>query len=326
MVLSMLHMIIKDILNNKELGSCEERYRVIVNTVEYFNSAFGTSTYPMQRMVIETLSCSNTHLDLLYWQIQGRKIEKAFSILQKDAVELVEFIQRIVENLFYYDVLASKEGTKQSIVEVFRYLERLFNLMEMIENELELSNDSPSKSQPDTFPAVSLSKDSNLRKGFNKMKVQVSFLLYVGLVMLSYSCNKFYRTIVLLSQLSMVFQSKEFTWKDYVHEKLATLIEKYRRTVYKGKTRFLSSVKTDIMASPSEYNRRKGVEFFGLWSRYILVKKLMSIIKIQQDYYKENPDAIMFKMRSAESKERKGLSGFNERQSYSLFQYCMATQ
>jgi len=316
MVLSMLQTIIKDTLSNKELVSCADRYRVIITALEYFNSAFGTSMYPMKKMVIETLSCSYTHLDLLYWHIQNRRIEQAFSILQKDAIELAEFIKRIVENLFYYDVLASKEGTKQTIVGIFNYLDRLFNLMEMIENELELSKSSPSKSSKDNDSKKTFKVSDGLHKGFTKMKMQVSFLLYVGLVMLSYSCNKFYRTIVLLSQLSMIFQNKSFSWKGYVHDKLATLIDKYRRTVNKGKTRFFSSVKIDIMASPGEYNKRKGVEFFGLWARYILIKKLMSIIEIQQNFYKENPDSIMFKMKES----KLYMTKLYEKQSYSLFQ------
>jgi hypothetical protein len=70
------------------------------------------------------------------------------------------------------------------------------------------------------------------------------------------------------------------------------------------------------MTSPSEYNRRKGVEFFGLWARYLLIKKLVSIIKVQQTFYKENPDSIMFKMKES----KLNITKLYERQSYSLFQ------
>jgi len=94
---------------------------------------------------------SNCHVDLLYWYIQEDDIESAFSLVQKDAVELVEFVNTTVDNPFSMDILGSKEGTKRKMLTIFNCIERLFVLMEMIEEEFENSPAiSPSNSMEDT--------------------------------------------------------------------------------------------------------------------------------------------------------------------------------
>eukprot|EP01022_Parablepharisma_sp_SALTPOND_P016726 TRINITY_DN2521_c0_g1_i1.p2 TRINITY_DN2521_c0_g1~~TRINITY_DN2521_c0_g1_i1.p2 ORF type:complete len:623 (-),score=84.90 TRINITY_DN2521_c0_g1_i1:5592-7460(-) len=357
MVLAMLHTIIADILSDKDPLKYSERYKQILNTLEFFESAFGTSIASMKRMAIEAISSLNCHIDLLYWYIQEGNIEAALSLVQKDAVELADFIKTTVDNPFTNDMLASREGTQRKILAIFNCIERLFDLMEMIENELEPDDtdefgEEPALKPKESIPKPSMKKDAkpthkkfkittpiskkdveqtgftvdNLAESLNKMKIQIGFLLYVGLIMLSYCCNKFYRTIILLAQLSMLFQNTSISWKGYVREKLGSLIEKYRKTVKMGKTRFLSSTKADVMQSPNEVNQRKGVDFFALWGRYIIMRKLAFIIKIYQDSYRANPDRAVFRMRILSEKDkaelRKGeLVQFYESKSYSLFQY-----
>lgn len=144
--------------------------------------------------------------------------------------------------------------------------------------------------------------------------------------MLSYGCHKFYRTVSLLAQLSMLFQNSAISWKGYIQEKFRKLIAQHKKTLYSGKTRFLSSTKCDTMQSPTEFNSRKGADFFALWGRYIIVRKLAYLIKLYQDSYRANPEKAMFKMRIKSDKDRAVLKeklfvDFYETQSYSLFQY-----
>jgi len=82
----------------------------------------------------------NCHVDLLYWYIQEDDIESAFTLVQKDATELCEFIKMTVHNPFICDLL-TKEGTKGKLVEIYHCIERLFELMGMIETEFETKQD-----------------------------------------------------------------------------------------------------------------------------------------------------------------------------------------
>ena len=144
--------------------------------------------------------------------------------------------------------------------------------------------------------------------------------------MLSYGFNKFSRTVLLLAQLSMLFQSTSVSWNGYIREKLGKFIYAYRKTMDKGKTRFLSSTRINVMQSPHEVNQRKGSDFFALWCRYLLTRKLFCIIKIYQDNYRANPDRAVFSMRilnekdKAEMKDPANIS-YYAKKSFSLFQY-----
>ena len=156
-------------------------------------------------------------------------------------------------------------------------------------------------------------------------RMQIGFLLYIGLIMLSYGYNKFSRTTILLAQLSMLLQSTSVSWKNYVKEKLEKLIIAFRKTIETGNARFLSSTKLNRMPSPHEVNQRKGSDFFMLWSRYIIMHKLALMIKIYQDNYRAHPEEALFSMKiltdkdNAEMKNPANVAYYCEK-SFSLFQ------
>ena len=62
-------------------------------------------------------------------------------MIQKDAVELCDFIKNTVDNPFSCDMLASKEGAQRKMIGIFQCIERLFELMEMIESEFEVGSE-----------------------------------------------------------------------------------------------------------------------------------------------------------------------------------------
>ena len=157
-------------------------------------------------------------------------------------------------------------------------------------------------------------------------RMQIGFLLYVGLVMLSYGFNKFSRTPLLLSQLSLLFQSTTVSWNGYVKQKLGKFIQDYKKTVAVGKARFLSSAKLNVMQSPHEVNQRKAVDFFALWCRHVVMRKLGVILQVYQDNYRANPDQALFCMKILTDKDKAEINkpnyvSFYEKKSFSLFQY-----
>ncbi len=150
-------------------------------------------------------------------------------------------------------------------------------------------------------------------------------MLYVGLVMLSYGFNKYSRTRVLLAQLALLFQNADVSWTRDVQEKMGKLLEAYHKTVVAGRARFLSSAKLLTVPSPHEFDVHKGSDFFVLWCRYIVMRKLASIIKLYQDMYRNKPGTSLFSMQILDEKDRKEVASadhvsFYGQKSFSLFQ------
>ena len=157
--------------------------------------------------------------------------------------------------------------------------------------------------------------------------MQVAFVLYIGLAMLSYGSNKYSRTVILLAQLSLLFQNSDISWSRDVHDKLGKLIQSYRKTMVAGHARLLSNAKIATMPSPHEFNIRKGVDFFALWCRYIIMRKLGAIIRLYQDNYRNKPEHALFSMRLLTEQDKAEVSSplyvpFYGKKSFSLFQYC----
>jgi len=123
----------------------------------------------------------NCHIDLLYWYIQEEDIASAFSLIQKDAIELCDFIKTNVDNPFIFDIFTSKEGTKGKMMEIYRCIERLFELMEMIENEFESKNEfAEYVDEPPLKPKESPAKPSmmagkhSIPKSFKSRKFKIT--------------------------------------------------------------------------------------------------------------------------------------------------------
>jgi len=324
MVLTILNAIIADILSNKNVTKCDERYNQMVKMIEFFQETFNTTREKMEEIAIEVMRARNSHIELLYWYMQEGKIKESFSLIQKDAVELTEFIMTIVSNPFYCDILGSKEGTQQKMLSVFHCIERLFNLMEVIENEIDSFQDVKSEkklfrekfgmSVPIFKKEIEEGKNKNVMDCFNKMKVQVAFIVHIGLIMLSYGCNRYSRIIALLKQLLLLLKTATVSWKEFIKPNLAKYIDKYRKTIIGGKVSDISGTK-EAMQSPYEVNGKKGEVFFTLWSRHIIMRELACIVKNYKDVYKINPAKAMFRMSTKENKKH-----LYENTSCSLFQ------
>jgi hypothetical protein len=316
-----------DILENNDVTACTERYKEMIEALQFFKGTFGTDIEKMKEIAVESMRARNCHIELLYWYMQEGNIKEAFLLIQRDAVKLTEFIMTIVDNPFFCDILGSKEGTQQRMLSVFHCIERLFNLMEIIEDEIEVSSDDNKRLFKGEFK-MSLpifreeGKASNVIECFNKMKIQIVFIVYIGLIMLSYGCNKYSRMIELLEQLLVLFKNNTVSWKHFVKANLAKYINKYRKTIVGGKVSDIPGAK-EAMQTPSEFNKKKGEAFFTLWSRHIIMRKLAHITKHYQNTYKQNPSGAMFRMRMADNKDKikkEGLERLYEKKSHSLFQ------
>jgi len=333
MVLVVLNGIITDILTNKHKTSYIERYKDIINAIRLLKDLFGTNIEKMKELVVEVMRIRSCHVELLYWYMQEEKIEAAFSLVQKYAVELAEFIKSIVSNPFLCDILGSKEGTQQKMLLVFNCIERLLNLMEILEDAINPVTSS------DTVPIIvenisihleifkheKALRSNNFINSFNTMKVQIGFIVYVGLIMLSYGCNRFCRIIPLMTQLAFVLSANTISWRSYIKMRLMKYIDKYRKTIIGGKVSDISGTK-ETMKYPCEVDRKKGEDFFTLWCRHIIMRRLAQITKMYQDEYRAKPESSKLRMRINNDKDKsaikkEGLEHFYEKRSYSLFQY-----
>ena len=335
----MLKTIITDILQNTKVTACSERYKLIMDAFDFFKEQFGASSEKMKVMVVQVMRAQNHHMELLYWYMRKESIETALSLIQRDAVELTDYVLSIVENPFACDVFGLKEGTQQKMLSVFHCIERLFNLMEVIEDELELNEEEYGKISLSVdmmsfkkrflacvpiYKGENLNEDHTILKNFDKMKLQIAFIVYLGLIMLSYSFNKYCRTIKLLAQLSFLLTGKAISWRGYVKPELTKYIRKFKEAIFVGKLSNAPEIKK-IMKSPSEINKKKGKNFFKLWSKHIIIRKLYFMIKLKQDNYKEKPETLMFRMKNKINKsnsiaKNEGLEQFYEKESFSLFQ------
>ncbi len=156
--------------------------------------------------------------------------------------------------------------------------------------------------------------------------MQIAFVLYIGLAMLSYGFNKYSRTMILLAQLSLLFQNSDVSWSRDVHDKLGKLLQAYRKTILAARPRLLSNAKQLTMPSPHEFSPRKGTVFFSLWCRYIVMRKLATIIRLYQDTYRNKPEHALFSMKLLNDKDKVELNSplyipFYAKKSFSLFQY-----
>lgn len=77
----------------------------------------------------------------MYWYIKEEDIEAALSLVQKDAIELFDFIRTTVDNPFIRDIFTSKNEIKGKMLKAFQCIERLFDLMSMVEKELQERGD-----------------------------------------------------------------------------------------------------------------------------------------------------------------------------------------
>jgi len=316
-----------DILENNNVTACTERYKQMIEALGFFQETFGSDIEKMKEIAVESMRARNCHIELLYWYMQEGNIKEAFSLIQRDAVELTEFIMTIIDNPFFCDILGSKEGTQQRMLSVFHCIERLFNLMEVIEDEIEVSNDKDKRSFKEEFKmSVPIFREegesNNVIDYFNKMKIQIAFILYIGLIMLSYGCNRYSRMIELLDQLLALLKNNTVSWKHLIKTNLAKYIDKYRKTIVGGKVSDISGAK-EAMQTPAEFNKKKGEAFFTLWSRHIIMRKLAHIAKYYQNTYKENPNGAMFRMHMTDTKDKikkEGLERLYEKKSHSLFQ------
>jgi hypothetical protein len=329
MVLAILNAIIVDIIKNKNITKCNERYKQMIEVIEFFQETFNTTREKMEEIVVEVMRARNSHIELLYWYMQKGNVEDSFSLIQKDVVELTEFIMTIVDNPFSCDILGSKEGTQQKMLSVFHCIERLFNLMEVIEHAIDPSQGEDIESEGKLFrekfrmsvpifkKEMEEGKSNTTIDCFNKMKVQVAFIVHIGLIMLSYGCNRYSRIIDLLEQLLLLLGSITVSWKEFIKPNLAKYIDKYRKTIIGGKVSNISGTK-EAMQCPSEVNKKKGEYFFTLWSRHIIMRKLSYITKHYKDVYKIRPAKAMFRLRIRNNKEDKDY--LYENTSCSLFQ------
>jgi len=158
-----------------------------------------------------------------------------------------------------------------------------------------------------------------------KYRMQIGFLIYIGLIMLCYGYNKFSKSTILQAQLSLLLQSTQVSWKNYVKEKLEKLIVSFRKTISTGKIRFLSYSKIRKVPSPHEINIRKGIEFFILWGRYIIMRKLGVLIKSYTDNYRSHPEQVLISMKNLTEKDKEEMRnptyiGYYNKKSLSLFQ------
>lgn len=342
MTLSILNAVVANILANTTVTACSDRYKEMMQAIGFFRETYGTDVEKMKEIAVEGMRARNCHVELLYWQMREGNIEEAFSLIQRDAVELTEFIMTIVDNPFSCDILGSKEGTQQKMLSVFHCIERLFNLMEVIEDEIEpspgtskdlvlegrLFREKFKLSVPIFKRDLEEGKSSSMTDCFSKMKIQIAFIVYIGLIMLSYGCNRYSRIIELLEQLLLLLESNTVSWKSFIKPKLAKYINKYRKTIIGGKVSDISGAK-EAMQCPSEIDKGKGEAFFTLWSRHIIMRKLAYIAKHYQDVYKLDPNKAMFRMRMSDAKDKasinkEGLERLYEKKSYSLFQYLAA--
>lgn len=335
MTLSVLTGIVADILSNERKADYTSRYKDIASAIHSLQELFGTSGEKAKELAVEVMRAKNCYVELLYWYIQEGEIEAAFSLVQKYAVELTEFVKTIVSNPFTCDILGSKEGTQQKMLIVFHCIERLLNLMEVLEDTINPPSDSTkgtvpiiigedSKTHLEVFKNESKLKSGNLITSFNKMKVQIGFIVYVGLIMLSYGCNRYCRTIPLMTQLAFVLSDNAISWRSYIKVRLRKYIEKYRKTIVGGKVSGISGTK-ETMKYPCEVDKKKGEDFFTLWCRHIIMRKLALITKLYQDEYRAKPESSKFRMRISNDKDKsvikkEGLEHFYEKKSYSLFQ------
>ena len=97
--------------------------------------------------------------------------------------------------------------------------------------------------------------------------MQISFLLYIGLLMISYGLNKYWKTVHILANLGSILESTNISWKIHIQAKLKKILESYAKSVDIPKARFLSGIKFDYAPSPHEISHQKGCDFFVLWMR-----------------------------------------------------------
>ncbi len=156
--------------------------------------------------------------------------------------------------------------------------------------------------------------------------MQVAFLLYVGLMVISYGLNKFSRTAQLLSQLAMLSHNTTVSWKQYVEPKIGSMIAAYKKTLESGKVRFLSSDKQPRVPSPHEVSQRKGSDFFVLWCRHLMMRKISGIIRNCIEASREHPERSLFALKVLTSKDKAELKDpssvwYYSKKCFSLFQY-----
>ncbi len=101
----------------------------------------------------------NCHADLLYWYIKEDNVEAALSLVQKEAVELFEYIRAAVDNPFIQDTFNPKDGASPKALKVFKRIERLYELMSTLEKEFEERGDfSEYVDEPPMHPKQSPTK------------------------------------------------------------------------------------------------------------------------------------------------------------------------
>lgn len=331
LVTAELRTLLKDILVCKNSMSNSEKYWRVKSTLEYFRKDFNIDLPKVKAAAMQILKSFHCQSHLFYWYMREGNAKAGFSLMQRDAIELTEHIKRAVDNPFLYSKYKKKELSK-----VVACIERLVDLMEVMEKEVESSNYLPSselikkpkgsplkpslgnfefKANKKSKATAQISKKdikescfmgNNVIESANKMKTQIAFSIYVGLIMILCNCNKYYRSAVLVTQLSGLLSSSFAGWKT---NKLENCIAKLKKTI--DKCEELNEVET--MKLPCRTSKEKGEEFFSLWFREVALKRLALAIKVHQAIFKANFDNSAFRSKPA-------ATNFYEHKSSSVFQ------
>ena len=139
--------------------------------------------------------------------------------------------------------------------------------------------------------------EASIEESYTKFKLQIGFLLHMGLIILSYSLNKFFRAVVILAKISLFLEKNNLAWNKKMKPVIWRFLQKFKRTLKKPESLRTFSVKEDFVASNDIADPDKGTAFFILWGRQIIMKKCAYLLKICQDKMKrDRSDVFSFRI------------------------------
>ena len=137
--------------------------------------------------------------------------------------------------------------------------------------------------------------------------------------MISYVLNLFSRSTILISGLSGILYQGINKIKNY-----EILILKFKKTIEQVKNKQLKVSKENKILLSNEKNKRKGNNFFILWGRYIIIRKLSCIIKAYQDATCTHPEKALLpftKINNQNKIDKKSFLPYSRMESSCLIQY-----
>jgi len=128
--------------------------------------------------------------------------------------------------------------------------------------------------------------DEKEAKNLNHLKRQIAFLIHFGLAFLSINIGKFCRASTILSNIVVISNTSQLNWNDAYKTRINTLIDKFKKSIRKDNVHLYDG---DVNISlPNVANPEKSQDFFIIWCRFLLIKRILKIFNILRDHYK-NP-------------------------------------